>query len=342
MKAACNANESCYRRVITAIGVGLLVFLALINLTGVMLALLRLLLSLLPITEVGAEVVYQLAYGGGYLASFMLPVLVIRRLIQRSGYVYLPMKAELRLSPLLVPIILGGMALIWAQSYLNAALVSIFQYSEFSSEVLWESTESLEGYQIVLTFLVTCMVPAFCEEFLFRGAILTNCLPFGRANAILISALLFGLMHQNAEQVLYAFAAGIFLGVVYERTGSIWNCVFLHMINNFSPVMIEIVAEKLGGRYSQAASAALEGGVCLVGVICIAVLAVCLSPKKQDFREGVFGKSVPAADGYAARPVPAKRAFRLFLTFPMALFLVCCVLQIAALLGIAVIYGFSV
>ena len=276
------------------------------------------------------------------MLSFMLPVLAIRRLIRQSGYVYLPMKTDLRLSPLLIPIVLGGIALIWAQSYLNAALVSIFQYSEFSSEMLWDSAESLEGYQIVLSFLITCMVPAFCEEFLFRGAILTNCLPFGRANAILISALLFGLMHQNAEQILYAFAAGVFLGVVYERTGSIWNCVFLHMINNFSSTAIGIAAEKIGGRYPQAASAALEGGLCLAGVICIAVLVMRLSPGKQNFRDGVFGKSVPAADDYAACPVPAKRALRLFLSFPMVFFLVCCALQIAALLGMAVIYGFSV
>lgn len=336
-----NANEYYYRKVTSAIGITLLVFLLLINVSGLALLGVELLLLYMPVSEVAAEVAYQLIYAASYLLSFMLPVLVLRSLIRQHGFCYYPMKTELHVTPLLFPIVLGGIVLIWAQSYLNAALVSIFNYSQFSAEVIWQSTGSAqpEGYQIALEFIVMCLVPAICEEFLFRGAILTNCLPFGRANAILISALLFSMMHQNAEQILYAFAAGIFLGIVYERTGSIWACFFLHLMNNFASTFQSVLAGAIGGARPDVAYMAVEAALCVIGVICIVVLVLRMAPVKRDFREGVFGRSVPASDAYAACPVPAGRAFRLFLSFPMALFLAICALQIVALLGSSLLYG---
>lgn len=339
MKQACNANEYYYRRVVSSIGIAMLSFLLFMNLIMGGVQLFGMWMQRLPLSTVAYTVIYQLLYAAGYLLTFMLPVAVLKACISGYGFQYQPMKCGIRLSKWLFPIIFGGMVLIWAQAYLNASLVSIFNYSEFSSAVIWSNGDSMEGYQIVLNFIVMCLVPAFCEEFLFRGAILTNCLPFGRGNAILISALLFGLMHQNAEQILYAFAAGILLGVVYERTGSIWNCTFLHLVNNFSSTAIAVIAQQFGWRHADAAGIALEGIIAVVGLICIALLVVYLSPKKQQFRDGVFGRSVPAADDYAAYPVSAKKAFRLFLNFPMVLFLSLCALQIVTLIGWSVLYA---
>ena len=340
MKYPLPANEAYYRKVISSIGIAMLVFLLLINvIMGTVQGIGMIMQASSSVSRVQYTVIYQLLYAAGYLTSFMLPVAVLKWCIRGGGYTYYPMKCSVRLSKWLFPIIMGGMVIIWAQAYLNSSLVSIFHYSDFSSAVLWGESDSLKGYEIVLQFIVSCMVPAFCEEFLFRGAILTNCLPFGRSNAILISALLFGLMHQNAEQILYAFAAGILLGVIYERTGSIWNCTFLHLINNFSSLAMSTLAQKIGGSKADIAYIAVEGAVTLIGLICIAVMVACLSPKKQEFRDGVFGKSVPATDGYAACPVPANRAFRLFLNFPMVLFLALCALQIVALLGMSLLYG---
>ena len=334
-----SANEAYYRRVMVSAGLALLVFLLLLNLTGLAQSGAGVLLGLLSLSPVAADICYQLFYAVCYLLSFMLPVAVLRWSIRRAGYRYLPMKTELRLTPLLFPIVLGGIVLIWAQSYLNSALVSIFDYASFSAEVIWQSSGAPEGYRIVLEFIVMCLVPAICEEFLFRGAILTNCLPFGRVNAILISALLFSLMHQNAGQILYAFAAGIFLGVVYERTGSIWACFFLHLMNNFASTMQSVLGSAAGNGLSGVTAMALEAALCVGGVLCLAYLVLRLAPGRPDFREGVFGRSVPASDAWAACPIPARRTVRLFLNFPMTLFLSLCVLQIATLLLLSLSYG---
>lgn len=79
------------------------------------------------------------------------------------------------------------------------------------------------------------MVP-IAEEIVFRGAIqrvLQNAL--GERNrwiAIVIPALIFGVIHLNLAQGLHAFVIGLLLGWLYSRTNSILPGLVLHWVNN--------------------------------------------------------------------------------------------------------------
>ena len=79
------------------------------------------------------------------------------------------------------------------------------------------------------------MVP-FAEEIVFRGAIqrvLQNAL--GERNrwiAIVVSALIFGIIHFNLAQGLHAFLIGLLLGWLYSKTGSILPGFVFHWVNN--------------------------------------------------------------------------------------------------------------
>lgn len=293
----------------------------------------------LVLSFVWADIIYQLFYGLFYFLAFTLPVIVLRVMIGRSGDVYHSTKTDLRLSGYLPVIVLGGIFLIFVQSTLNAALVSIFDYAAFSEQVIW-GVEDLRGYGVVLKFIVAALIPAFCEEFLFRGAVLSNLLPFGRTNAILISAVLFAVMHQNAEQVLYAFAAGILLGVVYERTGSIWNCVFLHLMNNFSSIVITILSQKLH-RNAEVGSTLAALLLFLVCGGAVALLVRYLSKKETRFEDGIFGKSFPATDSYATCKLAPGRSVSLFFAFPMVLFFLLAASQVITLIWRAVTYSYA-
>ncbi len=86
---------------------------------------------------------------------------------------------------------------------------------------------------ILLYFLYLSILPAIFEEWLFRGIMLRNLLPtVGKWPAILISSLIFGLMHLDPAQSIFAFGFGIFAGYAYVCTGSIWFGSLLHMLNN--------------------------------------------------------------------------------------------------------------
>lgn len=335
-----NRNERYYQKVIGAIGYTMLLFLLLSNVFVLLLEKLSTWMSL--VGEPAGTILYQLLYAAGYLLSFMLPVLLLKRSITRAGYLYQPMQAELRVSPWLFLMLPAAVTVIFSAAYFNAAMVSIFDYSSFSSDVLWGSTgEKPAVYQWVLDFILICVVPGFCEEFLFRGAILTNCRPFGRTNAILISSFLFAMMHQNAEQLFYAFVAGIFLGLIYEKTGNIWCCTMLHIFNNFISTFEGVIFYKLETVFSSAVALTMfEVALFAVGLASLAFLVLRFFSKKEELREGIFGRDLPASDAYATHPIEARRAVRLFFKAPMVVFLALAVLNVLILILFAMVYGY--
>ena len=88
------------------------------------------------------------------------------------------------------------------------------------------------GAELFVQFLALCAVPAGVEELLFRGALQGLMRPSGSAAAIFGPALLFGLLHLDLAQGLTAFACGVFLGWLAERSGSILPGMLLHFCNN--------------------------------------------------------------------------------------------------------------
>ena len=81
------------------------------------------------------------------------------------------------------------------------------------------------------------------EEFIFRQATLGGMLRNGirPIYAVLLSALLFGVIHLNWAQILPAFSIGIMLGIIYLKTGNIILCTIIHIINNSIAVAQMIV-----------------------------------------------------------------------------------------------------
>ena len=82
-------------------------------------------------------------------------------------------------------------------------------------------------------FVVGLLAP-LAEEMVFRGAILRSLLRW-KPNpwiGIVISAILFAVIHMNPAQMPHAFLIGLLLGWMYWRTDSIVPGVVYHWVNN--------------------------------------------------------------------------------------------------------------
>ena len=78
--------------------------------------------------------------------------------------------------------------------------------------------QGVPGWQIVL---VIGLVGPFSEEFVFRGVIYHGYRRSGRViTAMVLSAVLFGLMHLNFNQMSYAVLVGVIAVLLIEGTGS--------------------------------------------------------------------------------------------------------------------------
>ena len=93
----------------------------------------------------------------------------------------------------------------------------------------------------IMNALATAVVPPFVEEFLFRGVILSQVRKYGDVFAVIASALLFGLLHRNFSQIVFAFICGLALGITLVRTNNIWIPVGIHMFVNGFYVLLNIV-----------------------------------------------------------------------------------------------------
>lgn len=90
-----------------------------------------------------------------------------------------------------------------------------------------------------LGVFATVVMAPLMEELFFRGAIEGHLLRVWKnpVGAIVVSSLLFGVVHGNPAQIPFAFVVGMGLGWMYYITGSLVPCIFMHFINNGTAVL---------------------------------------------------------------------------------------------------------
>lgn len=122
---------------------------------------------------------------------------------------------------LIMPLCCSGIIELWS--------VGLEQVGYKLSEL---SVPILSVGDLALAIVFVAIVPAICEELLFRGVVLNGLRNKGKWVAILISALIFALMHNNVEQLPYTFALGLVLGYVAYESGTVLPGMLLHTMNN--------------------------------------------------------------------------------------------------------------
>jgi sodium transport system permease protein len=81
-------------------------------------------------------------------------------------------------------------------------------------------------------WIFVALLPAVCEEMLFRGLILSGFRSMGKWPAIVAAGLLFGVAHASIYRLLPTLFLGIIFGWVVWRTGSVLAGMICHMLNN--------------------------------------------------------------------------------------------------------------
>ena len=85
---------------------------------------------------------------------------------------------------------------------------------------------------LLVTFY-SAMLPGVCEEITHRGMLLNGFKKQGLAKALVLSSLMFGLMHLNINQFFYAFIVGLIIGFIAICANSIIPAMIVHFTNNF-------------------------------------------------------------------------------------------------------------
>ena len=102
------------------------------------------------------------------------------------------------------------------------------------------------GWGLLLNLLIIAIIPAFSEEFLFRGVI-QNIFKRWFSNvhwAVIVTALVFSAVHGQFFGFLPRFVLGLMLGYLFVTMRSIWAPIIAHFVNNGAAVVVAFLESK--------------------------------------------------------------------------------------------------
>lgn len=189
----------------------------------------------IPFAERMDNTTYLVMYAIVYAFDLILPSVLVAWCCKRR---YFPLSPAKPVPPVDVFLgVLSGLggciAANFIATYVSFYLQRFGLYPTVSSSMVEDTPTSL-----ILNLLAVAVLPALLEEMVYRGYVLRTLRGYGDWFAVMVSALMFGLMHGNTTQIPFAFMVGIILGWLYVMTDNIWLPVTVHFCNNAMSVLL--------------------------------------------------------------------------------------------------------
>jgi len=138
--------------------------------------------------------------------------------------------------------------------------------------------EGAVGPDLFGAVLVFGVIAGAAEEVFFRGYMQTRLTEaWGPTRAIVVTAACFGVLHVDVSglHMVLAFAMGLYLGFVVERTGSVLPAIVCHVVNN----VVYTLQTAFGGTLQDRRANAVVAAACgLLFVLCLAWLRRATPP----------------------------------------------------------------
>ncbi len=142
-------------------------------------------------------------------------------------------------------------------------------------------------YSFMLAVVTTAVLPAFIEEIFLRGFVMGGMARYDKRAALLISSLLFGLMHLNPIQAIFAVIAGLVLGHFVLESNSLWFGVAVHFANNFIALIKNTMGMSLSDEMYFVLGGAIDIAIFVLGMMAAVYLVkhkAMISDEKYEGR----------------------------------------------------------
>ena len=190
---------------------------------------------------------FKLAQLAGTIISFILPALLFGYYSSPKALPYIGIQKVI--APVLI--IASVLLLLCIQPFVGW-LGEMNAHTKFGS--LQKSFEEMEALynralkvflqmnnfgDLLVNLFIMALLPAIAEELFFRGALQKTLLRMSQRPwlAILMSSVVFGLLHGTFFKLLPIFTLGLLLGTVYHVTRNLWYTITIHFLNNAFAVL---------------------------------------------------------------------------------------------------------
>lgn len=179
-------------------------------------------------TELGFDGISLYIDVAGEILINILIIFFIIKLIRRKQEFNFKIKYNTGIKEYLCALLfLGAHLLIFSNTF--GMLIEKIEVSQWVVEAFDEVL-----IDPIIAFISLCVIAPVFEEIIYRGIILEQLSKrYSWVTAIIVSGLIFGLIHGNLHQGVNAFFIGLILGFMYIKTNSLLLCMFWHFANNF-------------------------------------------------------------------------------------------------------------
>ena len=175
-----------------------------------------------------------------------------------------------------------GLAVCYGANILTNGIIELFK--QFGYELTKPDTlKPGSAIDCVVLVFSTAIAPAICEEFAMRCSSLGLLRKHGKAFAVIAVSIVFGLLHGNVIQFVFAFTIGLILGYVTIVTDSIVPAILIHALNNGLSVTQDIVTFAVSKKAATYVSAVIIIAFLVAGILGFIYLLTTkqLMPKKE-------------------------------------------------------------
>lgn len=171
------------------------------------------------------------------IVAFLLPSIIYCHL---HGFEYAK-GLELKIPELnKLPIVFSAL---FAMISLNVLLSLLFagvsnQPSGSSGSAVGNATVP-NGASVIGVIIALCIIPAICEEFVFRSVLMRDYNKYGAKFSIIATALLFSMVHFDLSKFAIYFAGGVLLAMTVYITRSVVCSMLVHALYNIYGMFFE-------------------------------------------------------------------------------------------------------
>lgn len=109
-----------------------------------------------------------------------------------------------------------------------------------NSLILLINNQKIPTINIYIALFGSVIIGPILEELIFRYLIYNNLNKFNNKNtSIILSSLIFALVHNGFINIVYAFIIGTILTIIYSKNKNIKEVIILHMVANFMSLLIK-------------------------------------------------------------------------------------------------------
>ena len=177
------------------------------------------------------------------LFLFLFPVYFFARICYRRPWEFIGMKTPFSLRQVIAVVVILALTFVFSDTL--AQLTQMIPLPK-SLEVKFKALETARELQekalinintlpkYIISMLVIAVLPGFLEEIMFRGGLQNILVRWfkGPWLAIILTSIIFSAIHLSFYGFFVRFALGMFLGMIFYYSGSLWLSILFHFLFN--------------------------------------------------------------------------------------------------------------